>query len=661
MKTLKTLKVCLLVITVICLGGILFAQTGTVEPVQPTGTGKETNPYLIGTLANLRWLSESFDDWYIDDTTPVYIRQTADINAAESSIWNAGAGFRPIGGPYVFDEWGDHHILFVGVYDGGGFAISNLYQSNYPQIVNAGFFSKIEGSTIKNLRLEHVQFNQQNNRGLGGIVGNSQFSTIKNCYTSGIINATDYFVGGIAGFISLTDIDDCSSIANVTNDGDIANSGGIVGVGYGTINNSFSTGMIDGGGAGGISGTFDGLISNSYSTGNVVGWIAGGISAQISNTIIENCYSTGNITSNNWASAVAGGIVGRLFSDGIIFNCYSRGDISTNGTWDNYSGGIVGELVLTPWDNEVIIQNCYATGNLISIDNVTGGIVGYQSENGPGTVNILNNFWDITTTNAIHAFGNDFTPPSNYGLPTDQMKQVSTFIDAGWDFEFVWDINKDTNDGYPHLRRSELEVIQPPINLVSIVDGAEVRLEWDSPETQSIVLGYKVYRDDVLLTDEPIAELYFIDTVTENGIYIYKVLAIYENGESEPASVEVTVSNVSETDDIIIGVRTALYSNYPNPFNPETTISFSVGNAFIRSETVGNAFIRSETIHVSIDIFNIRGQKIRTLVNSNYIVGNHSVVWNGKDENGRDVGSGIYFYQMKTNDYVTTRKMILMK
>ncbi|MCL2065384.1 MAG: T9SS type A sorting domain-containing protein [Candidatus Cloacimonetes bacterium] len=190
-------------------------------------------------------------------------------------------------------------------------------------------------------------------------------------------------------------------------------------------------------------------------------------------------------------------------------------------------------------------------------------------------------------------------------------------------------------------------IFNPPQNLIGNANGNVVTLSWEEPESGSSgdFVGYMVYKDEEPLIEESISELYFIDTVTENGTYIYKVLAIYENGESEPATVEVTVSDVSETDDNAIGFRTILHSNYPNPFNPETTISFSVA-------------VES---HVSIVIFNIRGQKARTLVNSNHSAGNHSVVWNGKDENGQDVGSGIYFYQMQTNDYVTTRKMVLMK
>jgi hypothetical protein len=94
--------------------------------------------------------------------------------------------------------------------------------------------------------------------------------------------------------------------------------------------------------------------------------------------------------------------------------------------------------------------------------------------------------------------------------------------------------------------------------------------------------------------------------------------------------------------------RTGLYANYPNPFNPTTTISFNVSGDSTQSP-------------VTIDIYNIRGQHVRSLVNSVYAAGEHNVVWNGTDDSGREVGSGIYFYRMRTNDFSETRKMILMK
>ncbi len=95
----------------------------------------------------------------------------------------------------------------------------------------------------------------------------------------------------------------------------------------------------------------------------------------------------------------------------------------------------------------------------------------------------------------------------------------------------------------------------------------------------------------------------------------------------------------------IPAVITALNGNYPNPFNPETTISFSV----------------KETSPVAIEIYNVKGQLVKTLVNEVKASGNHTVVWNGKDNNGRNVTSGVYFYKMNTGKFSSTKKMILMK
>ena len=104
-------------------------------------------------------------------------------------------------------------------------------------------------------------------------------------------------------------------------------------------------------------------------------------------------------------------------------------------------------------------------------------------------------------------------------------------------------------------------------------------------------------------------------------------------------------SGVSETDEVAQIVKTELRGNYPNPFNPETVISFSVANGG----------------QVELDIYNVKGQKVKSLVDDNLNAGNHQIVWNGLDENGRKVGSGIYFFRLKSDNYISTRKMILMK
>jgi hypothetical protein len=100
-----------------------------------------------------------------------------------------------------------------------------------------------------------------------------------------------------------------------------------------------------------------------------------------------------------------------------------------------------------------------------------------------------------------------------------------------------------------------------------------------------------------------------------------------------------------------------LAQNYPNPFNPSTTISFSLTaeDVGLRSTSSGQAK------DVEIIIYNIKGQKVKQLVSDQLSAGQHSVVWNGKDDNGNPVSSGIYFYKMKAGKYTSVKRMILMK
>ena len=97
--------------------------------------------------------------------------------------------------------------------------------------------------------------------------------------------------------------------------------------------------------------------------------------------------------------------------------------------------------------------------------------------------------------------------------------------------------------------------------------------------------------------------------------------------------------------DLVEVVQTQLLPNYPNPINPETTISFNLKDAG----------------RVSIYIYNMRGQMIRKLVDTQMLAGNHSVVWDGRDSMGRSVSSGTYLYRMQSGRYSSTKKMIMMK
>jgi len=89
----------------------------------------------------------------------------------------------------------------------------------------------------------------------------------------------------------------------------------------------------------------------------------------------------------------------------------------------------------------------------------------------------------------------------------------------------------------------------------------------------------------------------------------------------------------------------SLYQNYPNPFNPSTTISYDLP-------------VRSD---VQLEVYNLMGQRVRTLVDATQSPGRHRVEWNGRDDAGNPVGSGVYFYKLKSGNQVTTKKMVLVK
>jgi len=104
-------------------------------------------------------------------------------------------------------------------------------------------------------------------------------------------------------------------------------------------------------------------------------------------------------------------------------------------------------------------------------------------------------------------------------------------------------------------------------------------------------------------------------------------------------------NTILDVDLPVINLVTSLRQNYPNPFNPLTRIDFSLKNS----------------APVALEIFNIKGQRVKTLVNDVLSEGNHSVIWNGTNSQDRSVGAGIYFYRLTTPDTSLTRKMLLLK
>ena len=101
------------------------------------------------------------------------------------------------------------------------------------------------------------------------------------------------------------------------------------------------------------------------------------------------------------------------------------------------------------------------------------------------------------------------------------------------------------------------------------------------------------------------------------------------------------LSTIDET----VPATFALHENYPNPFNPTTTLRFDL----------------AEVSDVNVVIYNMLGQKVRTFNMNSISAGSHSIKWNATNDLGDPVGAGVYLYQLKAKDFLKTRKMVLMK
>ena len=116
------------------------------------------------------------------------------------------------------------------------------------------------------------------------------------------------------------------------------------------------------------------------------------------------------------------------------------------------------------------------------------------------------------------------------------------------------------------------------------------------------------------------------------------------NLKNKQTSYHVTFVN-DDSQNVVIPITTSLMGNYPNPFNPSTTISFSL----------------SKAEQIKLQVYNVKGQLVKTLIDGSKESGFHNVVWNGEDNNFSKVSSGIYFYKLETSTGNEIKKMLLMK
>jgi len=196
-----------------------------------------------------------------------------------------------------------------------------------------------------------------------------------------------------------------------------------------------------------------------------------------------------------------------------------------------------------------------------------------------------------------------------------------------------------------------LEQLIAPSELEGVLTGNEASLNWQHDSARAFQY-YNIYRSVGSINNTPYALLdttiqcSYIDTILfpHSSLLGYYITAVYaqenESHSSNTVYMEYLVPNTDEE----IAIPEIL-GNYPNPFNPSTTIYFSLEN----------------DSYIELSVYNLKGQLVNNLVSGDFAQGRHDIIWNGEDEQGNMLSSGIYLYKLNTGDNIFTRRMLLLK
>ncbi len=192
-----------------------------------------------------------------------------------------------------------------------------------------------------------------------------------------------------------------------------------------------------------------------------------------------------------------------------------------------------------------------------------------------------------------------------------------------------------------------------PQNVTAFSSRNNVTLRWDEP-TDADFRYFAVYRSNTSGFDPkgtaPVitlsgTEFTDLDLATGSTLY-YRVSAFDFSGNESEYSPEVAVVVTSVVQQVsAIPTEYALNQNYPNPFNPQTTIKYQL----------------PQLAHVRLSVYTVLGSEVRRLVDRTQEAAYHTVIWDGLDDQGNQMPSGVYVYRLESNGFTAIKKMTLMK
>jgi len=342
-----------------------------------------------------------------------------------------------------------------------------------------------------------------------------------------------------------------------------------------------------------------------------------GVSNDNGTTWIDIWTNTSEVTDNSWSN--------------ISYDISEIADLSSNVRIRYSIGTTDGSWQYSGWN----IDNVVITGNSVAYGSIDGHVV-----------DVTNNE-PITFAQIMSQYGNTMSDDEGYFfLNNIPVGNREIMVNALGFLPFTeTNINVIENETAYILCELTADPNTPPSpqNLQAVViNGNDVHLTWEEPPTEEL-LAYNVYRNGIILQSVLTEEYLDLDLI--DGFYSYTISAVYDSGESLPTdAVNVEIDNSGIDNNLILQNGINL-SNYPNPFNPTTTILSN-----LNPETTEN---------MELVIYNIKGQKIRQFVLSN---NQSSIVWNGTDQTEQPVSSGIYFYQLEIDGRIVAKnKMMLLK
>ncbi len=377
----------------------------------------------------------------------------------------------------------------------------------------------------------------------------------------------------------------------------------------------------------------DTLIVGSEGNISFTPYIAG--SAYLFKNILDNWQETTILLASDIGSQDQFGYVVD-FSDDFAF-------IGSPRTDTNYEDAGAVYVYYFPFVNNPPIANAGSDQTVTEFDVVQlDGSASYDPDTDPITY-----LWTAPT-------GITLSDPTVVN-PTFTAPEVFTNDPVDYEFTLVVD------DGITRREISEPDIViitvlnvnlQPIANagIDQIVDeGNVVTLDGSaSSDPDSDPLTYLWTAPTEIELDDPtlVNPTFTTPNVIENTDYIITLIVNDGEYDSEPDSVTITVLWDGVFVDELMPKVTKLLGNYPNPFNPTTTIKYNL----------------NENANIRIEFFNIKGQNVTTLVEQNKDAGYHSVVWNGKDSTGNQVSSGLYLYKLIVdNKAIDMKKCLLLK